>query len=53
MSIEGFITWATPTPFQLTVINSEGRDDVSMPDSIAKNVERDFGKKVVDAFRLF
>ena len=37
----------------LTVITGveEGRDDVSMPDSIAQEVRRDYGEKVVDAFR--
>ena len=38
---------------QLTVITGtgEGRDDVSIPDSIAQKVEKEFGKKIVDAFR--
>ena len=37
----------------LTVITGveEGRDDVSMPDSIAQKGRRDYGEKVVDAFR--
>ena len=35
----------------LFFLGGEGRDDVSMPDSIAKKVEKDFGTKVVDAFR--
>ena len=49
----GFHNVGDTDAVQLTVITGtgEGRDDVSMPDSIAKNVERDFGKKVVDAFR--
>ncbi len=38
---------------QLTVITglAENSDDVSMPDSIAVDVGRDHGEKVVDAFR--
>jgi quercetin dioxygenase-like cupin family protein len=49
----GFHNVGKTDAVQLTVITgaSEGRDDVSMPDSIAKKVEKDFGKKVVDAFR--
>ena len=49
----GFHNVGDTDAVQLTVITGtgEGRDDVSMPDSIAKKVEKDFGKKVVDAFR--
>ena len=49
----GFHNVGKTDAVQLTVITGagEGRDDVSMPDSIAKKVEKDFGKKVVDAFR--
>lgn len=38
---------------QLTVITGIGdaRDDVSMPNSIAEEVGRDYGEKVVEAFR--
>ena len=38
---------------QLTVITGLGEtgDDVSMPDSVAQEVGRDYGEKVVDAFR--
>ena len=38
---------------QLTVITglAENSDDVSMPDSVAEEVGRDYGEKVVDAFR--
>ena len=31
----------------------EGRDDVSIPDSIVQGVETDFGKKIADGFRDF
>ena len=49
----GFNNIGQSDAVQLTVITGtgEGRDDVSMPDSIAKQVEQDFGKKVVEAFR--
>mgnify|MGYP006091304933 FL=1 len=49
----GFHNVGDKDAVQLTVITGagQGRDDVSMPDSIAKKVEKDFGKKVVDAFR--
>ena len=49
----GFHNVGKTDAVQLTVITGagEGRDDVSMPDSIARKVEKDFGKKVVDAFR--
>ena len=49
----GFHNVGDKDAVQLTVITGagEGRDDVSMPDSIAKKVEKDFGTKVVDAFR--
>ena len=49
----GFHNVGDTDAVQLTVITGagEGRDDVSMPDSIAKKVEKDFGKRVVDAFR--
>ncbi len=37
---------------QLTVITGlgENRDDVSMPNSVAEEVKRDYGEKVLDAF---
>ena len=49
----GFHNAGDKDAVQLTVITGtgEGRDDVSMPDSIAQTVEKDFGKNVVDAFR--
>ena len=49
----GFHNVGKTDAVQLTVITGagEGRDDVSMPNSIAQKVEKDFGKKVVDAFR--
>ena len=49
----GFNNVGQTDAVQLTVITGTGesRDDVSMPDSIAQQVEKDFGKKVVDAFR--
>jgi len=49
----GFNNVGETDAVQLTVITGTGesRDDVSMPDSIAQQVEKDFGKKVVDAFR--
>ena len=38
---------------QLTVITGveEGRDDVSAPDSVIREVEKEFGDKVANAFR--
>jgi hypothetical protein len=38
---------------QLTVITgvTEGRDDVSMPDSIAQRVRREHGEPVLEAFK--
>lgn len=49
----GFKNVGDTDAVQLTVITGidDGRDDVSMPDSIARRVERDFGKEIVDAFR--
>lgn len=49
----GFKNVGETDAVQLTVITGvdEGRDDVSMPDSIAQRVGKDFGKEVVDAFR--
>ena len=49
----GFKNVGETDAVQLTVITGvdEGRDDVSMPDSIAQQVGKDFGKKIVDAFR--
>lgn len=49
----GFKNVGTTDAVQLTVITGlvEARDDVSMPDSIAQEVDKRFGKKVVDAFR--
>jgi quercetin dioxygenase-like cupin family protein len=49
----GFRNVGTSDAVLLTVITGveEGRDDVSMPDSIAQEVRRDYGEKVVDAFR--
>ena len=48
----GFRNVGDTDAIQLTVITglAENRDDVSIAGSIAKEVERDFGKKVVDAF---
>ena len=49
----GFHNVGKTDAVQLTVITGagEGRDDVSIPDSIAQKVEKEFGKKIVDAFR--
>jgi quercetin dioxygenase-like cupin family protein len=49
----GFHNVGKTDAVQLTVITGagEGRDDVSIPDSIAQKVEKDFSKKIVDAFR--
>ena len=49
----GFKNVGETDAVQLTVITGvdEGRDDVSMPDSIAQRVGKDFGKEIVDAFR--
>ncbi len=49
----GFRNVGESDAVQLTVITglSENSDDVSMPDSIAVEVGRDHGEKVVDAFR--
>ena len=49
----GFHNVGETDAVQLTVITGtgEGRDDVSIPDSIAQKVEKEFGKKIVDAFR--
>ena len=49
----GFKNVGSSDAVLLTVITgvAEGRDDVSMPDSIAQEVRRDYGEKVVDAFR--
>ena len=49
----GFRNVGKTDAVQLTVITglSDGRDDVSMPHSVAERVEREHGKKVLDAFR--
>lgn len=49
----GFRNVGTGDAVQLTVITGlgEGRDDVSMPNSIAEQVRREYGDKVLDAFR--
>lgn len=49
----GFRNVGTSDAIQLTVITGlvDARDDVSMPHSIAEEVGRDYGEKVVDAFR--
>jgi quercetin dioxygenase-like cupin family protein len=52
----GFRNVGTTDAVQLTVITgvSEGRDDVSMPDSIAQQVRREHGEDVLTAFaRVF
>jgi quercetin dioxygenase-like cupin family protein len=49
----GFKNIGDTDAVQLTVITGveEGRDDVSIPDSIGQQVERDFGKEIVEGFR--
>lgn len=49
----GFRNVGTSDAVQLTVITGlvDARDDVSMPHSIAEEVGRDYGEKVVEAFR--
>ncbi len=49
----GFRNVGTTDAVQLTVITglSEGRDDVSIPDSIAQQVRGQYGAPVLDAFR--
>lgn len=49
----GFRNVGTGNAVQLTVITGlgEGRDDVSVPDSIAQQVMREHGEKVAQAFR--
>lgn len=49
----GFRNVGTTDAVQLTVLTgiTEGRDDVSMPDSIARRVERDHGAAVLEKFR--
>jgi hypothetical protein len=49
----GFRNVGTTDAVQLTVITgvTEGRDDVSMPDSIAQQVRREHGESVLDAFK--
>lgn len=49
----GFHNVGDTDAVMLTVITGveEGRDDVSMPDSIAQEAGQNFGPKVVDAFR--
>jgi quercetin dioxygenase-like cupin family protein len=49
----GFYNVGETDAVQLTVITGTGesRDDVSVPDSIAQEVETKFGKKIIDAFR--
>ena len=49
----GFKNVGETDAVQLTVITGvdEGRDDVSMPDSIAQQVGKDYGEEIVDAFR--
>ena len=49
----GFKNVGETDAVQLTVITGvdEGRDDVSMPDTIAQQVGKDYGEEIVDAFR--
>ena len=49
----GFRNVGTTDAVQLTVITgvTEGRDDVSMPDSIAQRVRREHGEPVLEAFK--
>ena len=49
----GFRNVGTTDAVQLTVITgiSEGRDDVSMPDSVARQVRGEHGDGVLEAFR--
>ncbi len=49
----GFRNVGTTDAVQLTVITGleEGRDDVSIPDSIGRDIERDYGAKVIAAMR--
>jgi len=49
----GFRNVGTTDAVQLTVITgvTEGRDDVSMPDSIAQQVRREHGEPVLEAFK--
>jgi quercetin dioxygenase-like cupin family protein len=49
----GFRNVGESDAVQLTVLTGlgENRDDVSMPDSVAQEVVRDHGEKVVEAFR--
>lgn len=49
----GFTNVGDTDAVQLTVITGlgENRDDVSMPDSIARQAQRDFGPEVLEAFR--
>ena len=49
----GFTNVGDTDAVLLTVITGigENRDDVSMPNSIAEQVRRDYGEKVVEAFR--
>ncbi len=51
----GFKNIGDTDAVQLTVITGveEGRDDVSIPDSIAQEVEKDYGNKISTAFREF
>jgi quercetin dioxygenase-like cupin family protein len=53
MVYRGFKNIGDTDAVQLTVITGTGdnRDDVSMPDSIAQQVEKDHGKEIVEAFR--
>ena len=49
----GFRNVGTVDAVQLTVISGiqEGQDDVSVPQSVADELQRDYGAKVVDAFK--
>jgi quercetin dioxygenase-like cupin family protein len=49
----GFRNVGTGDAVQLTVITGidENRDDVSMPNSVADQLRREYGEKVVDGFR--
>lgn len=51
----GFKNIGDKDAVQLTVITGikEGSDDVSVPDSIAQQAEKDFGKKIAEGFRSF
>ena len=49
----GFVNAGETDAVQLTVITGleEGREDVSVPESVAQDVTERFGEKAADAFR--